>query len=154
MSFTGHAGVVSSIENATRPPSMRKFLMNPSETMSRCRSGSLTTASAARTACSVTISSISLARFSEGQGSSPVWTSAEDYTHFDVRGGSGRRGNRERKSIAVLHARRDDESDRMAAEGLARAVAGFARVRPDFAAATARDAHSPDRDVERHRDTM
>ena len=42
-SFTGQAGVVSSIENATWPPvSMRRFLMNFSETISRLRSGSRT----------------------------------------------------------------------------------------------------------------
>ena len=55
MSFTGHAGVVSSIVNATRPPSMRRFLTNPSDTMSRFRSGSLTAVSAPSTAVSVTI---------------------------------------------------------------------------------------------------
>ena len=38
-SFTGQAGVVSSMANATAPPSIRRFLMNLSETMSRLRSG-------------------------------------------------------------------------------------------------------------------
>ena len=39
-SLTGQAGVVSSMVNATRPPSTRRSLTNPSDTMSLCRSGS------------------------------------------------------------------------------------------------------------------
>ena len=48
-SFTGHAGVVSSMVNATRPPSMTRFFTKPSETMFFWRSGSITTLSASRT---------------------------------------------------------------------------------------------------------
>ncbi len=49
-SFTGQAGVVSSMVKPTRPPSMARSLTKPSETMSLRRSGSTTTRSAARTA--------------------------------------------------------------------------------------------------------
>ena len=45
-SLTGHAGVVNSIVNATRPPSMLTSFTNPSLTMSLWRSGSLTAVSA------------------------------------------------------------------------------------------------------------
>ena len=54
-SRTGHAGVVNSIVKATFSPSIRRPLMNPSDTMSRWMSGSLIVANALRTACSVTI---------------------------------------------------------------------------------------------------
>src|SRR5262245_23380084 len=53
-SFTGHAGVVNSIANDTRPSSMRTFFTNFSVTMSRLRSGSRTTFNASRTEASET----------------------------------------------------------------------------------------------------
>src|SRR3954471_19329987 len=53
-SFTGHAGVVSSIVTATAPPSMATRFTKPRLTMSLWRSGSWTTRRASRTAASVT----------------------------------------------------------------------------------------------------
>jgi len=47
-SFTGQAGVVSSTSKETRPPSIARFLTNPSSTMSRWRSGSWTVPRALR----------------------------------------------------------------------------------------------------------
>jgi hypothetical protein len=49
-SFTGQAGVVSSIAKETWPSLIDRSLMKPSETMSRRRSGSLTTRRASSTA--------------------------------------------------------------------------------------------------------
>ena len=51
--------VVSSIANETRPPSIRRFLMNLSDTMSRLRSGSRTDFSASSTAASVMATGLS-----------------------------------------------------------------------------------------------
>ena len=48
-SLTGHAGVVSSMVNATRPASTFRSLMNPRLTMSRFKSGSRTTFKASST---------------------------------------------------------------------------------------------------------
>jgi hypothetical protein len=47
---TGQAGVVSSMVNATRPPSTWRSFTKPSATMSRWRSGSITLRSASNTA--------------------------------------------------------------------------------------------------------
>src|SRR3990172_9599473 len=55
LSFMGQAGVVSSMANEMRPPSIRRFLMNLRLTMSRLRSGSRTAFSASSTAASETI---------------------------------------------------------------------------------------------------
>src|SRR5437016_9010246 len=53
-SRTGHAGVVSSIVNPTVPSETRTCFTNPNDTMSRPRSGSVTTRSASSTWLSLT----------------------------------------------------------------------------------------------------
>jgi hypothetical protein len=53
-SFTGQAGVVSSMSNATRAPSIRMFFTKPSSTMLLPKSGSTIGLRASRTAASVT----------------------------------------------------------------------------------------------------
>src|SRR2546422_2568580 len=61
-SRTGHAGVVSSMVNPTVPSETRTFFTNPSDTMSRPRSGSVTTRSASSTWLSLTGSGVSAPR--------------------------------------------------------------------------------------------
>ena len=52
--LTGQAGVVSSMSNLTRPPSISRFLMKPRSTMLWRKSGSTIGRRASRTAASVT----------------------------------------------------------------------------------------------------
>ena len=65
---------------------------------------------------------------------------------------SGGCRHRQRKSITVLHARRNDEANGMAAEGLSTAIARRARLGPDFSAPAACTTELAHRDVDRHGD--
>jgi len=65
----------------------------------------------------------------------------------------GRRRHRQRKPIAVLYSWRNDETNRMAADGLSAALARHAWIGPDFSAPAASTTELAHRHVERHGNT-
>ena len=93
-SFAGQAGVVSSMVNATRPPSICRPFTKPSVTMSRWRSGSFTLRSASNTAVSST----------DDMGTSFVDSKPSHYLTTDYRGAAVRRSGLPLTDKEIAHA--------------------------------------------------